>query len=63
MLNESFQITVEEMLVDFQCSKDNGSMVIHRGPVKAADRVQTKAETNYSKESFPSAAKVVDILR
>jgi len=46
------------MLADFQCnssSKDKGSAVIHRGPVKSADRIQPKAETDY--------CKVVDLLR
>ena len=33
------------------------------GPVKKASRIQVKAETDYVNDMFPSAAKVVDILR
>ena len=33
------------------------------GPVKKAARIQVKAETDYVNDMFPSAAKVLDILR
>ena len=56
-LNKEFHLTMKEML------KEDSNVIYTEGPVKLMSRCVEKSETDYASSIFPSAAKIVDLVR
>ncbi len=64
-LNDCFHKDIKEI---FKISSEtgiseNGKVVYRRGPIKATQRCQEKAENDYSDKPFPTTAQIVDFIR
>eukprot|EP01083_Nonionella_stella_P088632 247115_1 len=63
ILNDDFQHSVEQLLLDMKAEDKSFEYAYKAGPIKKLERCLTKIDTKYIDAKFPSSGQILDIAR